>query len=97
MVGCKRSPAEYAGVTFSMVQRYKRGPNRISVLRLLQFSKSLGVDIQSFDSPLSGKSSSEDITKIDPKILKIVCSLNEIEDRAVLNQIVRMIKIMSQS
>ncbi len=88
--------AEFSGITFQQIQKYERGTNRISASRLLQFSKALNVDIQSFYGSLVDEDTSKDIMDLDPKILKIACALNDIEDKGLVKQIETIIKTISQ-
>ncbi len=39
---------ESAGITFQQIQKYERGLNRISAVRLYQFAKTLGLDVMYF-------------------------------------------------
>jgi transcriptional regulator with XRE-family HTH domain len=45
---------EMLGLTFQQVQKYEKGTNRISVGRMIDIAKVLGVDIQFFFDGLTG-------------------------------------------
>jgi transcriptional regulator with XRE-family HTH domain len=45
---------EMLGLTFQQVQKYEKGTNRISVARMIEIAKILGVDIHFFFDGLTG-------------------------------------------
>lgn len=54
--------AEKIGISFQQVQKYEKGATRISVMRLQQISKALGVNITSFFKSGASKLKVSDFT-----------------------------------
>ena len=86
--------AELMGVSSQQIQKYEKGSNRISASRLLRLSNALDVDFELFYGALLDNKKDIKISFLDPKILKIVNMLANIEDEKLLNQVTAMLKIM---
>lgn len=83
------------GVTFQQIQKYEKGTNRISAVRLLQFSQVLKVGIELFYGSLYEKDRSL-FEEIDPELLKLARSMSLIKDKEFLKQIHNMLRSISK-
>jgi transcriptional regulator with XRE-family HTH domain len=105
--------AEALGLTFQQVQKYERGSNRVSSSRLFDLSKSLDVPVAYFfeemeigvtkQSPgrLAGRTPKRAEAEIDPVLkretLELVRAYYAIEDRALRQKLVNLIRSISVS
>lgn len=67
--------ADAVGVTFQQIQKYEKGKNRISVSRLSQFSKVLGIPVAEFYDGIEGAPRS-DALKLTPEQLALIKKYN---------------------
>jgi transcriptional regulator with XRE-family HTH domain len=89
---------EALGVTFQQVQKYEKGTNRVSAVRLEQIAKALGESISYFqtDGHAVSKAGQELQTLMtDPINLRICRALSAIEDQAMRFQFVRLVESVS--
>jgi transcriptional regulator with XRE-family HTH domain len=86
------------GVTFQQVQKYEKGVNRVSAVRLEQIAGALDESISYFqtDGQAVSKAGQELQTLMtDPINLRICRALSAIEDQAMRFQFVRLIESVS--
>jgi transcriptional regulator with XRE-family HTH domain len=86
------------GVTFQQVQKYEKGVNRVSAVRLEQIAGALGESVSYFQS--DGQAVSKDGRELqtlmtDPLNLRICRALSAIEDQAMRFQFVRLVESVS--
>jgi transcriptional regulator with XRE-family HTH domain len=89
---------EALGVTFQQVQKYEKGVNRISAVRLEQIAEALDESISYFqtDGHAVSKAGQELQTLMsDPINLRICRALSAIEDQAMRFQFVRLVESVS--
>jgi transcriptional regulator with XRE-family HTH domain len=90
---------EALGVTFQQVQKYEKGVNRISAVRLEQIAEALDESISYFqtDGHAVSKAGQELQTLMsDPINLRICRALSAIEDQAMRFQFVRLVESVSR-
>jgi transcriptional regulator with XRE-family HTH domain len=86
------------GVTFQQIQKYEKGTNRVSAVRLEQIAKALGESISYFqtDGHAVSKAGQELQTLMtDPINLRICRALSAIDNRAMRHQFVRLVESVS--
>jgi transcriptional regulator with XRE-family HTH domain len=86
------------GVTFQQVQKYEKGVNRVSAVRLEQIAGALGDSISYFqtDGHAVSKAGQELQTLMtDPINLRICRALSAIDDHAMRHQFVRLVESVS--
>jgi transcriptional regulator with XRE-family HTH domain len=86
------------GVTFQQVQKYEKGVNRVSAVRLEQIAGALDESISYFqtDGHAVSKAGQELQTLMtDPINLRICRALSAIEDQAMRFQFVRLVESVS--
>jgi transcriptional regulator with XRE-family HTH domain len=86
------------GVTFQQIQKYEKGTNRVSAVRLEQIAKALDESISYFqtDGHAVSKAGQELQTLMtDPINLRICRALSAIEDQAMRFQFVRLVESVS--
>jgi transcriptional regulator with XRE-family HTH domain len=86
------------GVTFQQIQKYEKGVNRVSAVRLEQIAGALDESISYFqtDGHAVSKAGQELQTLMtDPINLRICRALSAIEDQAMRFQFVRLVESVS--
>jgi transcriptional regulator with XRE-family HTH domain len=86
------------GITFQQIQKYEKGVNRVSAVRLKQIAGALGESISYFqtDGHAVSKAGQELQTLMtDPINLRICRALSAIEDQAMRFQFVRLVESVS--
>ncbi len=84
--------AQKVGVTFQQIQKYENGKNRISSSMLLMLSKTLNVNIMSFYHGLTDDNICQfNPLDVDTEILKLVNILNSINDKTVVNSLIKLL------
>jgi transcriptional regulator with XRE-family HTH domain len=86
------------GVTFQQIQKYEKGVNRVSAIRLEQIAGAVGESISYFqtDGHAVSKAGQELQTLMtDPINLRICRALSAIEDQAMRFQFVRLVESVS--
>jgi len=86
------------GVTFQQIQKYEKGVNRVTVVRLEQIAGALGESVSYFqnDGVVVSKAGREmQSLMTDPLNLRICRALSAIEDQAMRFQFVRLVESVS--
>lgn len=82
---------KHLGVTFQQVQKYEKGVNRISGMRILEIAKLLGISV----STLLGEDSSvEPVGKISPESLGLVRRLEAMPEASRRSATEAMLRII---
>ena len=102
--------AEHSGISFQQVQKYESMKNKISIVRLFEFSQILEISIASFfegliyqpDRQKSVTSSFDDdisCQKMEMKkeFLSLVKAFSKIEDKSVRNNVLALVQDISRS
>ena len=86
------------GVSFQQVQKYEKGVNRVSAVRLQQITDALGESVSYFQTDGQAVSKGgRELQKLmtDPLNLRICRALSAIEDQAMRFQFVRLLESVS--
>ena len=86
------------GVSFQQVQKYEKGVNRVSAVRLQQIADALGESVSYFQTDGQAVSKGgRELQKLmtDPLNLRICRALSAIEDQAMRFQFVRLLESVS--
>jgi transcriptional regulator with XRE-family HTH domain len=86
------------GITFQQIQKYEKGVNRVSAVRLEQIAKALSESISYFQTDGHGVSKAgQELQTLmtDPINLRICRALSAIEDQAMRFQFVRLVESVS--
>ncbi len=84
------------GVSFQQVQKYEKGANRIGASRLWQFSNALGLPVSFFFDGMEYEVEvKEDF--LPRRTIHMAKQIDSIEDEAVRNQILNLIKACAAS
>jgi transcriptional regulator with XRE-family HTH domain len=86
------------GITFQQIQKYEKGVNRVSAVRLEQIAKALGESISYFQTEghtVSKAGQELQTLMTDPINLRICRALSAIEDQAMRFQFVRLVESVS--
>jgi transcriptional regulator with XRE-family HTH domain len=89
---------EALGVTFQQIQKYEKGTNRVSAVRLEQIAKALSESISYFqtDGHAVSKAGQElQNLMTDPINLRICRALSALDNQAMRHQFVRLVESVS--
>jgi transcriptional regulator with XRE-family HTH domain len=89
---------EALGVTFQQVQKYERGVNRVSAVRLGQIAGALGEGVSYFQPDSEGISKAgREMQSLmaNPLILRMARALDAVEDRAMQLHLVQLVEKIS--
>lgn len=88
--------AETMGVSFQQVQKYEKGINRISAMRLYKASEFLGTNLYHFFDGHTDKKTNElninDFLKMDKQTLDLIRMFKKIEDEKLKRSILDIFK-----
>jgi transcriptional regulator with XRE-family HTH domain len=91
----------YLGLTFSQIQKYEKGSNRIGSGRLYLTARALGVHVQYFFEGLEDESSSwhpiDRIGKRSPTLADVDAALCGIGDAATRHSILALVSTLMQA
>ncbi len=83
-------------VTFQQLQKYEKGVNRISASKLYKLANILDVNIYDFYEGLAVNGKEAPLIQIiNPKILQAAMIMDSVEDKALVKQILILIKHMT--
>lgn len=85
----------HLGLTFSQVQKYEKGTNRIGAGRLLLIARALGVPIQYFFQDLDLKPAANERTRDD--LARLHDAFMSIEDPATRDSVVALVRSIATS
>jgi transcriptional regulator with XRE-family HTH domain len=89
--------AEAIGVSFQQVQKYEKGVNRISAVRLYKASKYLKADLLQFFEEKGQKSNSDnvDFLTLDKQTLEMVRAFEKINDKKLRRNFLNIFKYLN--
>lgn len=103
--------AENSGISFQQVQKYESMKNKISIVRLFEFSQILEISIASFFEGLAHQSDRQKFvrssfenddslcrkTEMEKEFLSLVKAFSKIEDKSVRGNVLALVQDISRS
>jgi transcriptional regulator with XRE-family HTH domain len=88
---------EVLGVTFQQVQKYEKGVNRVSAVRLERIARALGESISYFQTDGHAVKAGQELQTLmtDPINLRICRALSALDNQAMRHQFVRLVERVS--